>query len=100
MMVEERQMYKEEERRLNEEMRRLAEQEIMKELRMAEDFFIRGLKTIYSHSLRIINNLATDKERKTSKKMMIIMNSKESSLLQRDRLLKRILEGGKRLVKW
>lgn len=39
-MILERQMIKEDERRINLEMRRLAEEEIMRELRMAEDYFV------------------------------------------------------------
>jgi hypothetical protein len=35
-------MIKEEERRINLEMRRLAEEEIMRELRMAEEYFVRS----------------------------------------------------------
>ena len=33
---------KEEERRMNLEMRRMAEEEIMKEMRMAEEYFVRS----------------------------------------------------------
>lgn len=39
-MILERQMIKEDERRINLEMRRLAEEEIMRELRMAEEYFV------------------------------------------------------------
>jgi len=42
MVIHERQMIKEEERRINAEMRKLAEEEIMRELRMAEDYFVRS----------------------------------------------------------
>jgi hypothetical protein len=39
-MIHERQMIKDDERRINMEMRRLAEEEIMRELRMAEEYFV------------------------------------------------------------
>jgi hypothetical protein len=42
MMIHDQQLLKEEERRINQEMRRLAEEELMKEYRMAEEYFIRS----------------------------------------------------------
>jgi hypothetical protein len=42
MIIQERQLIKEEERRINIEMRRLAEEEILRELRMAEDYYLRS----------------------------------------------------------
>lgn len=39
-MILERQMVKEEDRRINMEMRKLAEEEIMRELKMAEDMYV------------------------------------------------------------